>query len=74
MRSFLSPARPIAFVWLAASVVLGYIDPNTGGLLFQLLAAFLTVLSALILFFPRQIRRGAARIKRFVQETLSRSP
>ena len=45
----------------------GYIDPNTGGMLFQLLAVLVASLSAIILFFSRQIRAWVARMARMVR-------
>lgn len=50
----------------------GYLDPNTGGLLFQLLAASFAFLSGLILIFARRIRMGIARIRRFIRVRLGR--
>ena len=41
-----------------------YIDPNTGGILFQALAGLLAVISGALLFFSRQIREGIARLRR----------
>jgi uncharacterized YccA/Bax inhibitor family protein len=41
-----------------------YIDPNTGGVLFQALAATLAVLSGLLLVFSGRIRQGVARLRR----------
>lgn len=41
-----------------------YIDPNTGGILFQALAGLLAVLSGVLFFFSRQIREGIARLRR----------
>lgn len=41
-----------------------YIDPNTGGMLFQALAGLLAVLSGVLFFFSRQIRQGIARLRR----------
>ncbi len=41
-----------------------YIDPNTGGMLFQALAGLFAVISAGLLFFSRQIREGIARLRR----------
>jgi hypothetical protein len=45
-----------------------YIDPNTGGLLFQALAAAFALLSGIALVFSRQIRAALARFRRFVRE------
>ena len=44
-----------------------YIDPNTGGMLFQLLAVMFAFLSGFILFFSRQIKVIAARFLRFLR-------
>jgi hypothetical protein len=44
-----------------------YIDPNTGGMLFQLLAVFLALFSGILFFFSRQIRSAFARLRRKVQ-------
>lgn len=41
-----------------------YVDPNTGGLLFQILAAAFATLSALVIVFSRHIRQILARLKR----------
>jgi hypothetical protein len=41
-----------------------YIDPNTGGMLFQALAAVLVAGSGVLLFFSRNIREGIAKIRR----------
>jgi hypothetical protein len=45
-----------------------YIDPNTGGMLFQALAAAFALLSGIALVFSRQIRAALARFRRFVRE------
>lgn len=47
-----------------------YIDPNTGGMLFQALAAAFALLSGIALVFSRQIRAAFARLRRFVREAL----
>ena len=41
-----------------------YIDPNSGGILFQALAGLLAVASGVLFFFSRQIREGIARLRR----------
>jgi hypothetical protein len=41
-----------------------YIDPNTGGVLFQALAAGLAVVSGILLVFSGRIRQGVARLRR----------
>ncbi len=45
-----------------------YIDPNTGGMLFQVLAALFAVLSGLILFFSGKIRMFFAQLRRRIRE------
>jgi hypothetical protein len=44
-----------------------YIDPSTGGQLFQLLAVIFAFFSAIFLFFSSYIRMGIARIRRFTR-------
>jgi len=51
---------------------MGYIDPNTGGMLFQVLAAGLAALSGFVLIFSRQMRSAFARFKRFLRERSQR--
>lgn len=41
-----------------------YIDPNTGGVLFQALAGLLAVFSGVLLVFSRNIRQWIARLRR----------
>lgn len=41
-----------------------YIDPNTGGILFQALAGVFVALSGVILVFSRRIREGIAKMRR----------
>jgi len=41
-----------------------YIDPNTGGMLFQALAAFLAIFSGIALLFSGKIRGYIARMRR----------
>lgn len=41
-----------------------YIDPNTGGMLFQLLAILFATFSGILFFFSRQIKSGFARLRR----------
>lgn len=51
-----------------AKNTLPYIDPSTGGLLYQALAAIFGLFSALFLIFSRQIRMAFARSRRFVRD------
>ena len=41
-----------------------YIDPNTGGILFQVLAGILATISGVLFFFSRKIREGFAKLRR----------
>ena len=45
-----------------------YIDPNTGGILFQALAAVFAVASGVLLLFCGQIRRRIARLRRSMRK------
>ena len=47
---------------------LAYIDPSSGGMLFQLLAVLFTLFSAFSLFFSRQIKSAFTRVKRFLND------
>jgi hypothetical protein len=49
-------------------MMMAYIDPNTGGMLFQILAASFALLSGVVLLFARQIRAAFARVRRFLRE------
>jgi hypothetical protein len=53
--------------------VLAYIDPNTGGMLFQALAASFAVLTGMALLFSRQIRAGFARARRHLRGLLDKA-
>ncbi len=41
-----------------------YIDPNTGGMLFQVLATILALFSGILLLFSGKIRSWMARLRR----------
>lgn len=41
-----------------------YIDPNTGGMLFQILAVLFATFSGMVFFFSRQIKTFFAKIGR----------
>lgn len=45
-----------------------YIDPNTGGMLFQILAIVFGLISGVVLFFSGRIRMAFARLKRYIRE------
>ena len=46
---------------------MAYIDPNTGGMLFQVLATAFALFSGVALVFSRQIRATWARLMRSVR-------
>ncbi len=45
-----------------------YIDPNTGGMLFQVLAVVFAVSSGILLTFSAKIRAGIAKFRRRKEE------
>lgn len=44
-----------------------YIDPNTGGMLFQAMAAIFAFLTGAVLLFSSRIRLAVARLKRKIR-------
>ena len=50
-----------------------YIDPNTGGMLFQLLAVLFAAISGAVLIFSRQIKSAFARLRRALRERKGRN-
>ena len=59
---------------IAQSVVrvVAYVDPNTGGMLFQVLAVAFAFLSGLTLVFSARIRMALAQLKRRLRGLLQR--
>lgn len=51
-----------------ATPALAYVDPNTGGMLFQVLVVVFTFFSAFVLFFSRYIRQAVGRARRLVRD------
>jgi hypothetical protein len=51
-----------------------YIDPNTGGMLFQILAVLFGLISGFVLFFASKIKMTFARLRRFIRERRGPSP
>jgi hypothetical protein len=49
-----------------------YIDPNTGGMLFQILAVLFATLSGIILLLSGKIRMFFAKLRRRTKETVSK--
>jgi hypothetical protein len=45
-----------------------YIDPNTGGILFQTLAVLFGVLSGIVLLFSSKIKMGIAKMRRAMRK------
>ncbi len=57
---------------VGAQPALAYVDPNTGGMLFQLLAVIFTFFTAILLFFSAQIRMAVARTRRLFRSLFKR--
>ena len=45
-----------------------YIDPNTGGILFQTLAILFGVFSGVVLLFSSKIKMGIAKLRRAMRK------
>ena len=45
-----------------------YIDPNTGGILFQTLAILFGVFSGVVLLFSSKIKMGIAKLRRSLRK------
>lgn len=45
-----------------------YIDPNTGGVLFQALAVMFGVFSGVVLLFSSKIKMGIAKLRRAIRK------
>ena len=45
-----------------------YIDPNTGGILFQTLAVLFGVFSGIVLLFSSKIKMGIAKLRRAMRK------
>lgn len=61
---FKSAMLALVISLVGAQPALAYIDPNTGGLLFQLLATAFALLSGIALLFAGRIRASVARFRR----------
>jgi hypothetical protein len=51
-----------------------YVDPNTGGIIFQALAASLAAISGVLLVFSRQIRQFFAKMRRSARQDETEEP
>ncbi|NOH03353.1 MAG: hypothetical protein HND47_16025 [Chloroflexi bacterium] len=45
-----------------------YIDPGSGGMLFQILAVVFTVISGTVLMFSSKIKMGIAKLRRSMRK------
>lgn len=59
---------PLILITAIRRIVTAYIDPNTGGMLFQLLAVLFGLLSGVLVFFSARIRMAFARVRRYLRE------
>ena len=50
-----------------------YIDPNTGGILFQTLAVMFGVFSGVVLLFSSKIKMGIAKLRRALRKDTEES-
>ncbi|MEN8173362.1 MAG: hypothetical protein ABFS03_10835 [Chloroflexota bacterium] len=67
MKRKLFSAIYMAFVVslvFASTAQAAYIDPNTGGMLFQVLAVLFGLFSGILLFFSSQVKKGFYRLTR----------
>jgi len=49
-----------------------YIDPNSGGLIFQVLLVLFGVISGTILIFSSKIKMGISKIRRSMREKINK--
>lgn len=59
---------PLILAAALRRLITAYIDPNTGGMLFQLLAVLFGLLSGVLVFFSARIRMAFARFRRYLRE------
>jgi len=55
-------------LFLLRHLMTRYIDPNSGGMLFQVLAVIFALVSTAVLFFSGRIRMISSRIRRWIRE------
>jgi len=74
MRRIIIKSVVIALLIGLVSVrpALAYIDPGTGGMLFQVLATVFAVFSGMALIFSRQIRVAFGRARRYLRALFAR--
>lgn len=56
----------------SALLAAAYVDPNTGGTLFELLAVVFAILSGILVVFSKRIRMGLAQFSRRLRERAQR--
>ena len=49
-----------------------YIDPNSGGLIFQVLVVMFGVISGAVLIFSSKIKMGISKIQRMMREKVGK--
>lgn len=69
--SFWSILSQSIAIYSFISVIAAYIDPNTGGMLFQILAVMFGVISGALLLFSGRIKGLYYRVRRRFQESES---
>ncbi len=62
----------LSFVMAGAADALAYIDPNTGGYVFQLLFPIISIIAFAYLFLKRQVKLLFARIISFFKHILEK--
>jgi hypothetical protein len=50
-----------------------YIDPNSGGLIFQILVVLFGVISGAVLIFSSKIKMGVSKIQRRIREKYTKT-
>ncbi len=56
----------LAYTMALVRIPAAYIDPNTGGLIFQVLVVLFGVASGLLLFFSGRIKKAFFRLRRML--------
>lgn len=74
MKPIIFKSILLAFIasLILAEPAYAYIDPNTGGIVFQVLAVIFTLFTSILLFFSSRLRMGFARFSRFVRDLFRR--
>jgi hypothetical protein len=67
-----SSVLAVVVILAGAQPALAYIDPSTGGMLFQVLAAVFAFFTGFVLLFSARLRMIFARLTRFVRSRARR--